>query len=256
MEIDTAYFTGNYAEAVSVQGCFEAGDGADEKVVAEGYAGWKEVLGRRDCGPSRRHGWRVEGGIEITHVRLCNYPDGGIARFRLYGEAVAVWPSSAEEEVELSAAAMGGVAVKCSDEHFGRKGNLLLPGRGKDMGDGWETKRSRGKGHVDWVIIRLGDRGRIRRLVFDTRHFIGNFPQGVKVDGCDIQEGEELPESEDARWREVMGVERLGPDEQFEFGGERLRDQHGDTYTHVRMTMIPDGGVKRFRVFGTRALSK
>lgn len=26
---------------------------------------------------------------------------------------------------------------------------------GQDMGDGWETKRSRQKGHKDWVIIQL-----------------------------------------------------------------------------------------------------
>ncbi|KAL8793457.1 MAG: hypothetical protein Q9195_003940 [Heterodermia aff. obscurata] len=249
VEIDTAFFTGNYAEAVSVQGCFESGDGADEKVMGEEYEGWKEVLGRRTCGPSQRHGWRVEGGMEVTHVKLCMFPDGGIARFRLYGEAVPVWPQDAEEVVELSAAVMGGVAIACSDEHFGRKGNLLLPGRGKDMGDGWETKRSRGKDHVDWVVVRLGARGRVSRVVLDTRHFIGNFPQGVKVEGCDIQNGEETPGPADRRWTEMMGTEKLGPDELFEFKGEQIRMTNGQTYSHVRMTMIPDGGVKRFRIF-------
>lgn len=252
IEIDTAFFTGNYAEAVSVQGCFEAAEGADQRVRGDGYKGWKEVLGRRACGPSRRHAWRVEGGMEVTHVRLCMYPDGGIARFRLYGEAVPVWPKSEKEVVELSAAAMGGVAVRCSDEHFGRKENLLLPGRGVDMGDGWETKRSRGKGHVDWVVVRLGSRGRIGRLLFDTRNFIGNYPQGVKVEGCDVQDGEEIPEQGGGRWLEILGVEKVGPDDLFEFDGERLKNVDGKTYTHLRMTMIPDGGVKRFRVFGTK----
>lgn len=42
-----------------------------------------------------------------------------------------------------------------SDQHFGVGSNLLLPGRGKDMGDGWETKRSRTLGHKDWVTICL-----------------------------------------------------------------------------------------------------
>ena len=252
VEIDTAFFTGNYAEGVSVQGCFESGDGADEKVKGEEYEGWKEVLGKRTCGPSRRHGWMVEGGTEVTHVKLCMFPDGGIARFRLYGEAVPVWPQAAEEEAELSAAVMGGVAIACSDEHFGRKENLLLPGRGMDMGDGWETKRSRGKGHVDWVVVRLGARGRVSRVVLDTRHFIGNFPQAVKVEGCDIQNGEETPGPADRRWSEMMGAEKLGPDELFEFKGEQIKMARGQSYSHVKMTMIPDGGVKRFRIFGTR----
>ena len=252
VEIDTAFFTGNYAEAVSVQGCFESGDGADQKVKGEEYEGWKEVLGKRTCGPNRRHGWMVEGGMEVTHVKLCMFPDGGIARFRLYGEAVPVWPQAAEEEVELSAAVMGGVAIACSDEHFGRKENLLLPGRGMDMGDGWETKRSRGKGHVDWVVVRLGARGRVSRVVLDTRHFIGNFPQVVKVEGCDIQNSEETPGPADRRWSEMMGAEKLGPDELFEFKGEQIKMTRGQSYSHIKMTMIPDGGVKRLRIFGTR----
>lgn len=249
VEIDTAFFTGNYAEAVSVQGCFEpGGEGADERVRGEGYGGWMEVLGRRTCAPSTRQAWRVESGVEVTHVRLCMYPDGGIARFRLYGQVVPVWPESRDEEVELSAAVMGGVAVRCSDEHFGRMGNLLLPGRGKDMGDGWETRRSRGVGHEDWVVVRLGAKGKVSRVLVDTRHFLGNFPRAVRVEGCDVGEGEEVPGVGDARWREVLGWRKMRPDAIHEFG----RDGEGRAYTYVKMTMIPDGGVKRLRIFGTR----
>lgn len=253
IEIDTAYFTGNYAEAISVQGCFETGEGADRRVTQEGYAGWKEVLGRRECGPSARHGWHVHGEPEVTHVRLCMYPDGGIARFRLFGQAVPAWPDAIEDEVELSAAQMGGVAVQCSDEHFGKKENLLMPGRGKDMGDGWETKRSRGEGHTDWVAVRLGARGRVRRVVVDTKHFLGNFPQGVKVEGCDLAEGEEVPGNDDGKWVEILGVEKMGPDAVHEYLAQQLRNTDNSAFTHVKMTMIPDGGVKRLRIFGTRA---
>lgn len=252
VEIDTAFFTGNYAEAVSVQGCFEPGEGADERVKAEGFAGWKEVLARRSCGPSIRQAWRVHSGVEVTHVRLCMYPDGGIARFRLYGVVVPVWPTDAAEEVELSAAVMGGVAIRCSDEHFGKMANLLLPGRGRDMGDGWETRRSRAEGHEDWVVVRLGARGRVGRLELDTRHFLGNHPRAVRVEGWEGGEGEEVPREGDARWVEVLAEVDMRPDEVHVFGMGELTNVQGRGYTHVRMTMIPDGGVKRLRIFGTR----
>ena len=252
VEIDTAYFTGNYAEAARVEGAFETGHDADEKVKREGYTGWKELLARKECGPSRRHGWFVNGAPEVTHVRLCMYPDGGIARFRLYGEAVPVWPENAEETVELSAAVMGGVAVQCSDEHFGRKENLLMPGRGVNMGDGWETKRSRGQEHTDWVIVRLGAIGRVNGITIDTRHFLGNFPQGVRVDGCNIGENEQVTDPKDKRWIEILGVKKMGPDAVHEFSERELTNVQGQEYTHMKLTMIPDGGVKRFRVFGTR----
>lgn len=83
------------------------------------------------------------------------YPDGGIARFRLYGNPVPVWPMDVNSIVDLAHVENGGIAVARSDEHFGTAANILLPGRGENMGDGWETKRSRGEGHVDWVIVKL-----------------------------------------------------------------------------------------------------
>ena len=252
VEVDTAFFDGNHAEAVTVQGVYVTGAGADEKVKALKDDDWQkgEQLQRKECGPSTRHAWTIQGTKEVTHVRLCMFPDGGIARFRLYGDAVPVFPSEKFEEIELSAAIMGGVAVACSDEHFGIKGNLLLPGRGVDMGDGWETKRNRGVGHEDWVVVRLGARGMVKRVVVDTMHFRGNYPKGVKIDGVDA-EGDEVVDRGDGRWVQIIGVqEGLEPDREHEYGESVFQKQ--PVCTHVKLTIIPDGGVKRFRVFGTR----
>ena len=253
IEIDTAFFDGNHAEEIEVWGLYEVGEGADEKVKNDTTRKWRQLLGRRKCGASMRQAWQVDPGLgHVTHVKLCMFPDGGIARFRLYGTAVPVWPEDRNQEVELSAAVMGGVVVARSDEHFGRAGNLVLPGRGKDMGDGWETKRSREKGHEDWVVVRLGDRGKVRRVVVDTMHFRGNFPREVKVEGCDAV-GEETINGKDKRWIEVVGVQKCEKDKQHEYGSGILMNAEGNAFTHMKMTIIPDGGVKRFRVFGIRA---
>lgn len=263
VEIDTAFFDGNHAPAVAVQGCYETGEDAGARVMADGYTGWRELLSRRDCGPSRRQAWRVAEtttNTVITHVRLLMFPDGGIARFRLYGHAVPCFPpalASAEgragPEVELSAAVMGGVCVACSDERFGRGANLLLPGRGKDMGDGWETRRSRAAGHVDWVVVKLGVRGLLRRVVVDTRHFRGNFPRAVRIHAADLGEVEAEEERnvvEGLDWIEVVGEQTLGPDAEHEYF---IAGDDKKAYSHVKMTILPDGGVKRLRVFGVRA---
>ena len=253
IEIDTAYFNGNHAEEIEVWGSYMVGDGADERVKNDTTREWRKLLGRRKCGPSMRQAWRVEPGPgQVTHVKLCMFPDGGIARFRLYGTAVPVWPKNENEEVELSAAGMGGVVVARSDEHFGRAGNLLLPGRGKDMGDGWETKRSRETGHEDWVVVRLGAMGVVKRIVVDTMHFRGNFPREVRVEGCDAGR-EEVVSGGDKRWVQVVGVQKCEKDKEHEFGDGMLANVEGNAFTHMKMTIIPDGGVKRFRVFGTRA---
>lgn len=200
-----------------------------------------------------------EGRRSITHVRLHMFPDGGIARFRLYGRAVPVWPADRAEEVELSAAINGGVAVAVSDQHYGKGANLLLPGRGKDMGDGWETKRSREAGHVDWVIVKLGERGMIKRVVVDTMHFRGNFPRGVRVEALDVGDGmttrSEIVGYGDERWVEILGTQACTKDKEHIYTvGEKggLNDVVDKAFTHVKMTIEPDGGVKRLRIFGVR----
>ncbi|OAA67264.1 allantoicase [Niveomyces insectorum RCEF 264] len=263
VEIDTAFFNGNEAPAISVEGCYRPG--GDDEVVAWGHGrgGWETILGRQPCGPSQRHGWRLATDTSTaqakayTHVRLNMYPDGGIARFRLFGHAVPVFPADPAAVFDLAAAQNGGVAVACSDQHFGTKDNLLLPGRGKDMGDGWETARSRTKGHVDWAIVRLGAPGRIQRIVVDTAFFRGNFPQKVRVEALHWTQPAGLsssatgPAADDAAWREAVPASPCGPDQEHEFASQLAADL---VVTHVKLVMIPDGGVKRIRVFGTRAV--
>ncbi|KAK2597958.1 Allantoicase [Conoideocrella luteorostrata] len=248
VEVDTAFFTGNYAPAISVEGCFSAVD--DEVVSWKGGRGkWETILGVHECGPSQRFGWKLEAPTrkQYTHVRINMYADGGIARFRLFGHAVPVFPESKDAIFDLAAAQNGGVAISCSDQHFGTKDNLLLPGRGKDMGDGWETKRSRGKDHIDWTIIKLGAPGYVEKFVADTAHFRGNFPQKVAIQALSYT-GPGEPGANDPAWKEVVPPTKMGPDREHD-----LESAAKDTaFTHVKLVMIPDGGVKRLRAFGKR----
>jgi allantoicase len=276
IEVDTAYFNGNEAPAIAVDGCLvteeQSGGSGVEK---ENFAGWREVLSEQPCGPSMRQAWWVKGsgvtGEQFTHLRLKMYPDGGIARFRVYGNVVppplpeAAMKAGVERPVEdLVSALNGGVAISCSDQHFGGKNYLILPGRGKDMGDGWETARSRTPGHVDWVICRLGLKGRIiEKVVVDTKDFRGNFPRGVKVEGFSMESAkaamgmEDEPKENDEGWMPlVRGEKPCQADTEHVFEGEDLVQHEaleGRVWTHVKMTIVPDGGVKRIRVFGRRA---
>ena len=117
------------------------------------------------------------------------------------------------------------------------------------MGDGWETKRSRGE-HVDWVIIKLGLPGLIEKLVVDTAHFRGNFPQKVQVFAAPASD--KAPEHGDTAWVEILLPQKTDPDKEHEYAGEALKEVQGKTYGYVKMVIIPDGGVKRIRVFGRR----
>lgn len=248
VEIDTAFFNGNHAPEVAVQGCF-ASDDREEEIKSKDFAEWETILPKQECGPSQRHAWLLPQTTKAyTHVRLQMFPDGGIARFRLFGHVLPVLPQDLSAVFDLAATVNGGVAVKCSDQHFGTKDNLLLPGRGVDMGDGWETKRTRGE-HVDWVVIKLGIPGVIEKLLIDTAHFRGNFPQKVQVFAA---EGTDTPEHDSKSWVEILPPQKTGPDFEHVYEGDMLAQVQGKTYGFVKLVIIPDGGVKRIRVFGRR----
>ena len=175
----------------------------------------------------------------------------------MYGKAIPGDVKVAGGEEELSSALVGGVALAASDQHFTPCSNLLLPGRGKDMGDGWETARSRAKGHVDWAIVKLGLVGSVSRVVVDTKDFRGNFPREVRVHGLvegSVKDGEE-PKHDHPGWVELVKGDRpCRADTEHVFEGQDLAAGGEDTraFTHAKLTLVPDGGVKRFRVFGKR----
>ncbi|KAK3320902.1 galactose-binding domain-like protein [Cercophora scortea] len=250
VEVDTAFFSGNHAPAISVEGCFSLND--EEVLSWKGErGGWEPILSIQECGPSQRFGWKLDDPTQknYTHVRLNMYPDGGIARFRLFGHAVPVFPDDKDVIFDLAAAQNGGVAVSCSDQHFGTKDNLILPGRGKDMGDGWETARSRTRGHVDWAIIRLGAPGYIQSFVVDTAHFRGNFPQQVKLEAIEWK-GKGEPAADAEGWTEVAEPIKCSPDHEHPVES-LVKDK---PFSHVKLIIVPDGGVKRLRVFAKRAV--
>ncbi|EEB05043.1 allantoicase [Schizosaccharomyces japonicus yFS275] len=244
-EIDTAFFSGNHAPEVSVEGTFVA-----EGNTVTAQTEWIPILPRIACGPSQRHIFQLltPPSESFTHVRLQQYPDGGIARFRLYGTVIPVFPVDLEARIDLAHMYSGGLAVQCSDQHFGRRDNLLLPGRGVDMGDGWETARSRVPGHTDWVIVKLGAEGYIDDILVDTNHFKGNYPKEVYLEATNTSE--QVP-SASCVWNLILPAHKLGPHMEHTFA--QLQNNN-IPYTHVRMTIVPDGGVKRLRVYGRRVI--
>ncbi|KAK9456724.1 galactose-binding domain-like protein [Dipodascopsis uninucleata] len=246
-EVDTAFFNGNQAPFIDVEAAFVVDGEPDENTK------WTVVIDKTECLPSQRHFFVRKSGAtkeQYNYVRLNMYPDGGIARFRLYGTPQAVFPESTTESIDLASVYFGGVAIAFSDEHFGTVDNLLLPGRGVDMGDGWETTRARTKGHEDWVIVRLGARSVIDRVIVDTAFFRGNFPDQIRVEGIDVTSDSSAVAS-DAEWRVLVANQKAKADFIHEFAaGESVLSNVDTPISHVKLVMIPDGGIKRLRVYG------
>ena len=249
-DVDTRYFTGNYPPFCSIEAAFvERGD-------PDATTAWTELVGQSPLSASAQHFFANADRQKVwTHLRLHIYPDGGIARLRVYGAAHFDWKKVGEdEEVDLADVFHGAKALSWTDAHYGHPDKMLGPGRGTNMGDGWETKRRRGPGH-DWAIIRLGHAGLIRRILVDTHFYKGNFPDSCELlgaylpDASDSFTPEQITASES--WKPILSRQKLQMDREHEFSGSAVADI--GPVTHVRFAMHPDGAVMRLRLFGVKA---
>src|SRR6476659_2682836 len=180
--VDTSFFRGNYPEQCSVEATTFDGLPTEEELTDESVK-WMPILPQVQLAGDSQNPFPIDYNERVTHLRFKIYPDGGVARLRVYGEVAPNWNRLRQVGgyIDLAAVENGGLVLSCSDMFFGHKHNLIMPGRAANMSDGWETRRRRGPGH-DWVIVQLACEGVVRRVEIDTAHFKGNYP-----DTCSIE---------------------------------------------------------------------
>lgn len=177
--VDTAFFTGNYPPEVSVEGAAVEGYPNPAELAA---ARWQPLVSRSPAVGDTRNSYPVADGTWVTHVRLCQYPDGGVARLRVHGEPVPDPRYLAGGALDLAALENAGRINACSNMHYSSPTNLISPGLARVMGEGWETARRRDDGN-DWVQIELAGPGQLRLVELDTSCFIHNAPGWAVVSG-------------------------------------------------------------------------
>jgi allantoicase len=249
--VDTSYFKGNFPEHCELESCAVDGDPGLAQ-LEDHTTKWNTMLKKSPLAGDTRNPFPLTPSSRVTHLRFKIYPDGGVARLRVHGEAVPDWPAlrRAGGEIDLAAVEHGGWVIISSDMFFGSRNNLILPGRSTGMDDGWETRRRRGPGH-DWCIVRLGAAGKVSRIEVDTSHFKGNFPESCSLEVCAAPRDLIDPGALDALpWKEILARTKLQADSMHIYEKELLDAR---AVTHARFHIYPDGGVARLRIFGTPA---
>lgn len=239
LDIDTTFFTGNYPASASLEGCYAPNGNTQEAL-------WQPLLGNSILGPSQHHIFDVQNDAIFTHIRLNIFPDGGVARLRIYGD-VQIQITDTDQTLDLLALQNGGRVIAYSDAHFGHPRNLINPGRGVNMGDGWETKRRRAPG-FDWCLLALGQAGKIEKIEIDTAHFKGNYPAQVSIQAIYIEDATDpqlIPQS--MFWPFLLDAQDMQMDHIHSYLTEILAHEK---VSHIRVNMIPDGGISRIRLWG------
>jgi len=165
---------------------------------------------------------------------------------------------------------------------------------GPRQGDGWETARhpvrpgilvkNEATGLVDsnlsdWAVLQLGRPARsVQAVILDTRHFRGNYPESVQVEGCffcdepsssnkdSIINNNEALLDDALEWFPLVPRGRMAPDAEHLYEASKCYDDndggttpqllHSDRpVSHVRVSIYPDGGLlSRVRVYGVPLL--
>lgn len=311
IEVDTAFFTGNFSPKVSIHGASARSANAStvENLVrlrlssVEGRedarmglcaspAEWEGVAGlQSDSWPvlvplsplgagyeeTRRTLFEVRHNEPIHFLRINMGPDGGIARIRVYGEVVVDPERLPSADIDLAAVEHGGIAIACSNRHYGHPRNLIAPGRGNCMGDGWETARQPARPPVyvkgedglmvlpgcDWAILRLGITGVITSLEVDTHFYKGNYPESCLVEACLAPRDDATAKAMSTvegqakfQWSTLLPRTRMTSDAQHFFSASDGTLQSLGTVSYLRVTSYPDGGIMRIRARGRRADSR
>jgi allantoicase len=316
VEIDTAHFTGNQTPQVRLFGAElqDAGPDGDawlpaaarrESLGMQGTAStdlqiaaaadavaaagvWHELVTLSPLRP----GYGGDEGLSIhrfepaaalkarrvTHLRLNQHPDGGIARLRTWGVAACDWATQLDPRavgaIDLNHVRHGATAVGCSNKHFGEPRNLQRPGRGENMGSGWETARNpnrpavmerdpasgfvRMPGVSDWSVLRLGAVAEaIESLVVDTHFFKGNYPESVSIEAVCQPDATAAALLAPAgapgavAWRTLLPRVRVGPNGLHDFAsGTAFDGKAFGPVSHIKVSIYPDGGVMRVRAIG------
>ncbi|XP_049870195.1 probable inactive allantoicase [Pectinophora gossypiella] len=277
--VDTAFFTGNYAPKYSIQAACLTPE--EEVVIPERHSQMGAACTERDLEQIRRlnsEKWdeivpitalrpgyedtrlnyqKVVSDEAYTHIRVNMYPDGGIARLRVFGEARPEAPPS-HQIIDLVSLLSGATCQGYSNAHYGHPRNMIKPCKSASMADGWETARRLDRPQIieakedgtlkvsgeEWAVFKLGFPGRIEKVCVDTAHFKGNFPDSVKIEGTYLECADWTPETKNNNWHNILKPSKLSAN------SEHWYDCKSDLITHIRVTMAPDGGISRIRTYG------
>ncbi|MBS4042273.1 MAG: allantoicase [Chitinophagaceae bacterium] len=242
-DIDTNFFLGNHPPHASIEAInLESSVG----ITDWENLSWKEILPKSHLDAGSQNFYESNSDEIFTHIRLHIYPDGGVARLRVYGEVFKDWSKvSSNESIDLVAAINGGKALACNDMFFSAMSNLIMPNRSINMGDGWETKRNRTPNNCDWVMLKLAHPGVAEKIIVDTCHFKGNYPDSCSIECCNRSDEDVM--NNNVEWNELLSKQKLSADHIHEFSSEIL---HKQSITHIRLNIYPDGGISRLRLIG------
>ncbi len=241
IDVNTSFFNGNQPQHIQIEGCYS------ENKNIKNFR-WIKITKKNKVKPNSQNFFKSLTSKTLTHVKLNIYPDGGVARLRLFGDIdLSLNKYVKNKIINLSELSNGAQIIACSDEHFGNVNNILLPGKSINMGNGWETRRRRGDGY-DWVIIKLGYLGLITSFEISTHYFKGNYPDSFSIQAFNNNKNISIRNliKNSKKWHTLKSKTKLKPNDTLKIKIMKISNK----FNYIKLNIYPDGGISRFKIFG------
>lgn len=241
INVDTSHFNGNQPSMISIDACNSKSNNIKSFK-------WKNLVSKKKTKANSHHIFKTSSKSVFTHIKLNIFPDGGVARLRLYGSISKENNNFGKKTINLASLLDGASVVACNNEHFGKAENILAPGKAKNMGDGWETRRRRDKG-FDWLILNSIDGEMIDKIEISTHHFKGNFPSHCSLQAAYIptKKSSSSIVNSSNNWKTLMNKTTLKANKTHTFKNTLMKK---NKINFIKINIFPDGGISRFRIFG------
>ena len=241
INVDTSHFNGNQPAMISVEGTNSNSNKINQLK-------WVQILSKKKVKANSQHFFSLKNKKIFTHIKFNIFPDGGVARLRLYG-SIAKSQKINNKKINLAALLDGASVIACNNEHFGKAENILAPGKAKNMGDGWETRRRRDKGN-DWLILNTINGSAIDKIEISTHHFKGNFPSHCSLQATysTSKNSKQIVNSSN-KWKYLLKNTKLSANKTHIFKNSLMKKEK---INYIKINIFPDGGISRFRIFGKK----
>ena len=240
VDVDTSHFNGNQPAMVSIEGA----NSSSHKI---NHLKWQTLLSKKKTKANSHHYFTVNSKKVFTHIKFNIFPDGGVARLKLYG-SIAKAEKLKNKKMNLASLLDGASVIACNNEHFGKAENILAPGKAKNMGDGWETRRRRGKG-FDWLILNSLNGKEINKIEISTHHFKGNFPSYCSLQAAFLPTSKNSKQivNSSVKWKYLLKDAKLSANKIHSFKNNLMKKEK---INFIKINIFPDGGISRFRIYG------
>ncbi len=241
VDVDTSHFNGNQPSMISLEGCYSKSNNIKNFK-------WKTFIGKKKTKTNSHHIFKSSSKSIFTHIKLNIFPDGGVARLRLYGNISKENNNLRNKKINLASLLNGASVIACNNEHFGKAENILAPGKAKNMGDGWETRRRRDKG-FDWLILNSIKGDKIDKIEISTHHFKGNYPSHCSLQAAYIsgKKSSSTIVKSSNKWKFLLNKTNLSANKTHKFINKLMKN---NKINFIKINIFPDGGISRFKIFG------